>query len=85
MDLCHPYVNKLMVINDHDVYKPWPEMKCVLLAMEEEEMKLSTFNTFLRKTRRKYPVVCDPETICEELDRDSVDNEEMQEILRCYT
>lgn len=85
MDLCHPYVNKMMVINDHDVYKPWPEMKCILLAMEEEETKLSTFNTFLRKIRRKYPVVCDPETICEELDRHSVDNEEMEEILRCYT
>lgn len=73
MDLCHPYVNKMIVINDHDVYKPWPEMKCVLLAMEEEVTKMNTMKIFLRKNRRKYPVVCNPETICEELDRDSDD------------
>lgn len=85
MDLCHPYVNKMMVINDHDVYKPWPEMKCVLLAMEEEEIKLQSYKIFLRKVRRKNPVVCDPETICEELDRDSVDHEEKKKLPKFYT
>lgn len=85
MDLCHPYVNKMMVINDHDVYKPWPEMKCVLLAMAEEELKLTTLNVFLRKTRRKYPVECDPETICEELDHANVDVKEPEEALRFRT
>lgn len=82
MDLCHPSVYKMMVINDHDVYKPWPEMKCVLLAMAEEEMKLTTVKIFLRKTRRKHPVKCDPETICDELD---CDNEETEEIVRFRT
>lgn len=85
MDLCHPYVNKLIVINDHDVYKPWPEMKCVLRAMDEEEIKLKTFDTFLYKTRRKYPVICNPETICEELDRDNVNKDKKDKKLTCHT
>lgn len=55
-------------------------MKCVLPAMEEE-IKLNTFNTFLRK----YPVVCDAETVCEELDRNSVDNDGTEQTLRFST